>query len=122
MSEKRDVSLDELEAILWQKHIDDHLVVCSFAKSRSLLRYAGVIGESARWKLKVLESRESLSNALTCAKNSRNGSYTIALVRRLPQDENICEGGLLTEEQAFGSYVLLIEFVDGNPVIYGERS
>ncbi|MDO1527226.1 hypothetical protein QMK61_00125 [Fulvimonas sp. R45] len=116
------ISPEGLEAMLWQKHLDDHLIVYSFVKSNSLLRYIGVIKGSDKWRPKVLESRESLSKAFTRGKNSKNGSFAIALIRQSPQTEIFSEECLLTEEQAFGPYVQLIEFVDGDPVVYGEKS
>lgn len=122
MTAARYISHEELEAMLWQKHLDDHLIVCSFAKVSNPLRYIGFMKGGGKWRSKVLDSRESLSRELMRAKNSRNGSYAITLVRRASQAEKFSEGGVLTEQEAFGSYVQLIEFVGGGSVIYGEKN
>lgn len=112
---------EELAAVLWNKCIEENLIACSFAMRDDPLRYVGLMKRAGAWEPKVLETGEALSKALLRARNSRNGCFAIALVRPGSQAERFLVEGLLTEEQAFGSYVQLIEFVDGAPVIYGEK-
>jgi hypothetical protein len=120
MTTRRDA--DELAAMLWNRCLDDHLIVCSFTKSKDVLRYTGLMKGRCVWKSKVLKEEGELSEAILRAKSARNGSFAIALIRPNSQGETFFEGGLLTEEQAFSSYERLIEFVDGNPVIYNKSS
>jgi len=120
-SQNADRKNEELAAVLWKKCIEEDLIACSFVKRDDPLRYTGIMKGADAWEPKVLESSEALLKALLYARNSRNGCFAIALVRPDSQAEKLLVEGLLTEEQAFGSYVQLIEFVDGAPVVYDEK-
>lgn len=116
-----DQESEELAAALWKKCLEKNLIVCSLTMRDDPLRYTGIMKRAGAWKPKVLESSEALSKALLYARNSRNGCFAIALVKPDAQAEKFLVEGLLTKEQAFGSYVQLIEFVDGTSVVYDNK-
>jgi hypothetical protein len=98
--------------------MDENLTVCSFVKSSNLFLYSRIKNDNAEWIPEILKNQEDILEAVTRASNARNGEFAIALLAADCPSDKLQGKCRLTEEQAFGSYIQLFEYVDGDLVIY----